>query len=393
MMKYPLYSRRFLIGLFTICFICSLTSTLPGQAPSTSSGQAIPIAVMDFDGRGISEIEAAALTDRLRNELFRLGAFEVVERGLMENILAEQDFQLTGCTSNECLVEVGQLLGAKQIVGGSISKVGGTFTVSARIVDVETGRVLRVSDYDLQGDLDLLLTQGMGAVAARLADAEGTLAPGVPQFAGEPGRQAISMPAKVAKPHPWQPLVGLTPYPESLSLLLTYDLPANFRLKSIVIRPYISFGNLAQGSSDDGFNFQDSTGWYRSRNEDMVYGLLGVSAQWTTPDQSLGLKVQLGTGAGVYDYNDDYWEYQELPDTTITIDQTYDYSEGLGWTFTAGAQVSTKLPVIPALVVDTRFLLTPVLGPSMAVSLGMQLNTWQMAIIASGVLVIIIGAG
>jgi len=159
------------------------------------SAQPIPIAIVEFEGNGISQTEAIALTDRLRNELFRLGAFEVVERGMMETILNEQDFQLTGCTSNECLVEVGQLLGAKQIVGGSISKVGGTFTVSARIVDVETGRVLRVSDYDLQGDLDLLLTQGMGAVAARLGTAEETLAPGVPQFAGEPGRKAISMPA------------------------------------------------------------------------------------------------------------------------------------------------------------------------------------------------------
>ena len=134
--------------------------------------QAIPIAVVEFEGNGISQTEAIALTDRLRNELFRLGAFEVVERGMMETILTEQDFQLTGCTSNECLVEVGQLLGARQVVGGRISRVGAMFTVSARVVDVQTGKLLGVSDFDLRGGLEELLTGGMKQVALMLSGQE-----------------------------------------------------------------------------------------------------------------------------------------------------------------------------------------------------------------------------
>jgi len=136
------------------------------------SAQAIPIAVVEFEGNGISQTEAIALTDRLRNELFRLGAFEVVERGMMETILTEQDFQLTGCTSNECLVEVGQLLGARQMVGGRISRVGAMFTVSARVVDVQTGKLLGVSDFDLRGGLEVMLTDGMKQVALMLSGGE-----------------------------------------------------------------------------------------------------------------------------------------------------------------------------------------------------------------------------
>ncbi|MBA7600625.1 hypothetical protein ES703_07683 [subsurface metagenome] len=134
--------------------------------------QAIPIAIVEFEGNGISQTEAIALTDRLRNELFRLGAFEVVERGMMETILNEQDFQLTGCTSNECLVEVGQLLGARQVVGGRISRVGAMFTVSARVVDVQTGKLLGVSDFDLRGGLEEMLTDGMKQVAVMLSGDE-----------------------------------------------------------------------------------------------------------------------------------------------------------------------------------------------------------------------------
>ena len=135
-------------------------------------GQAIPVAVLDFDGVGISKSEAVALSNRLRNELFKLGAFEVVDRGMMETIMAEQDFQTTGCTSNDCLVEVGRLIGAQQMIGGSVSKVGDTYSVSCRIVDVETGKLLGVSDYDLSGKLDDMLTKGMRIVALKLSGFE-----------------------------------------------------------------------------------------------------------------------------------------------------------------------------------------------------------------------------
>ena len=134
--------------------------------------QAQSLAVTDFDGYGISQTEAIALTNRLRNELFRIGIFEVVERSMMEEILNEQGFQMTGCTSTECLVEVGRLLGAQNMVGGSISKVGTIFSVSARLVDTESGRLLAVSDYDLKGEIGDMLTVGMKQVALLLADKE-----------------------------------------------------------------------------------------------------------------------------------------------------------------------------------------------------------------------------
>ena len=141
------------------------------------TAQPIPIAILDFEANGISQTEAIALTDRLRNELFRLGQFEVVERGLMEEILLEQDFQLSGCTTNDCLVEVGRLIGARQVVGGRISKLGAMFTVSARVVDVETGKLLGVSDYDLRGGLEEMLTVGMKQVAEILSGSDAAAAP------------------------------------------------------------------------------------------------------------------------------------------------------------------------------------------------------------------------
>ena len=96
------------------------------------------IAVVDFDGKGVSDTDASALTDRLRTELYNSGHFKVVERDMMKEILNEQGFQQSGMTSDEYFVEVGRLIGVEKIVGGSVNKVGNMYSVSARIVSVET---------------------------------------------------------------------------------------------------------------------------------------------------------------------------------------------------------------------------------------------------------------
>jgi len=127
---------------------------LPAQQLTT-------LAVLDFEGLGITEIEAKALTNRLRAILVQAGAYQVVERGKMDAILDEQGFQLSGCTSEECVVEVGQLLGVQKMLAGSISLIGKTYSVEMRIIDVELGRIENTSTFDIKGEIDQLLTIGM----------------------------------------------------------------------------------------------------------------------------------------------------------------------------------------------------------------------------------------
>ena len=130
------------------------------------------IAVVDFEAKGVSNDEASALSDRLRNELTEFGEYTVVERSQMEEVLKEQGFQQSGCVSNECAIEVGELVGVQQIVVGSISRVGDVMSVSARIVSVETGTVLTAASYDHEGKIGDLLKTGMNRVALDLAGIE-----------------------------------------------------------------------------------------------------------------------------------------------------------------------------------------------------------------------------
>jgi hypothetical protein len=54
------------------------------------------------------------------------------------------------------------------MIGGSIGKVGNIYTVSARVIDVETGEVLKSANYDHIGDIGQLLIKGMKEVAHEL---------------------------------------------------------------------------------------------------------------------------------------------------------------------------------------------------------------------------------
>ena len=132
--------------------------------------QAQTIAVIEFEGNGVSDFEVTALTDRFRDELVKLGNETVVERGRMEEVLTEQAFQQTGCTSSECAVEVGKLLSVQKIIVGSISKVGNVFSVSCRLVSVETGEILKVTNFDYDGEIGDLLKFGMKESVYQLFD-------------------------------------------------------------------------------------------------------------------------------------------------------------------------------------------------------------------------------
>ena len=127
------------------------------------------IAVFDFSNNGVSTYEVRTLTDRLRTELVGISDFIIVERGKIDEILKEQKFQLSGCV-DDCLLEVGKILGASSIIIGSIGKVGNIYTISARMVDAESGEIKKAISYDSDYNIGNLLKYGMQECAYRLMD-------------------------------------------------------------------------------------------------------------------------------------------------------------------------------------------------------------------------------
>ncbi|HJL85436.1 MAG TPA: CsgG/HfaB family protein, partial [Candidatus Marinimicrobia bacterium] len=127
-------SKPVILKLASFMLVLFLPLILHGQDTRET------VAILDFEGRGISQLESQTLTDRFRTAFASVGVFRLVERKMMEEELQEQGFQLKGCISYECAVEVGKLLGVQNMISGAVGMLGDkTWTIDMRMFSVQTG--------------------------------------------------------------------------------------------------------------------------------------------------------------------------------------------------------------------------------------------------------------
>ncbi len=138
--------NRFLYILFYFLFI----------AASLFSRDKIKLAVLDFEGKNISQSSAEAVTDLLRTELFNTGHFKVVERQRIQKIIEEQKFQMMGFTDASQAAEIGRILNVQKIMIGTVTLLGNTHLINTRMVDVQTGLVVLAESVECQGGEDQL---------------------------------------------------------------------------------------------------------------------------------------------------------------------------------------------------------------------------------------------
>jgi hypothetical protein len=169
---------------------------VPQQPPAPQPGPLL-VGVLELDPNNVDAGEARAIAERLRLYLGRqrIGGqvvFQVIERNKMETIMQELGFQLSGaCDTDECVVQVGKVLGASKMVAGSVSKVGTLYSLQVRIVDMQTSRIEQQAFADVDG-IELVLTEATQSVAAELAAVQGT----------QPAPQPVVQQPVVQQPQP-----------------------------------------------------------------------------------------------------------------------------------------------------------------------------------------------
>ena len=140
-------------SLVHVLLTCLITGFAWGQDTRPT------IAILDFEGQGISVQEVQTLTERMRSETGATNAVRLIERKAIESIMAEQGLAQSGCVSDECAAEVGQLLGVQFMVSGTIGKLGDTYTIDVKMFSVETGATERSVNATHEGDIAGLLTE------------------------------------------------------------------------------------------------------------------------------------------------------------------------------------------------------------------------------------------
>ncbi|NUO82328.1 DUF4384 domain-containing protein [candidate division KSB1 bacterium] len=123
-----------------LALLASLVLQLPVFSQATKT-----IIVLDFEDQGFrrSDFELAVwLPAQIQKALVASPYITVVERHKLNEVLKEHALSQTGVIDESTAIKVGKLIGAQKILMGEFEYgVNGKYALSARLVDIERGRV------------------------------------------------------------------------------------------------------------------------------------------------------------------------------------------------------------------------------------------------------------
>jgi Tol biopolymer transport system component len=96
------------------------------------------VAIIEFEAKNCDQGIADAVGEILRTEIIATGKYRVIERAQLARVMEEHAFQLSGLVDASTVAELGKLVGADYVAVGSVSGLGGTYTMAVRFIDVET---------------------------------------------------------------------------------------------------------------------------------------------------------------------------------------------------------------------------------------------------------------
>jgi TolB-like protein len=139
-----------------------------------TNNQKRTIAVVEFaDLNGKVTNFGRFLAEELITNLYQK-RFKVIERQLLNRVIAEQKLSLSGAVDQSTAQRLGKILGVDAIASGTVTDLGRNLRVNARLISTETGEVFAVASTTVVKDDEVSnLTGGM-------AQPSGGNAPSVP---------------------------------------------------------------------------------------------------------------------------------------------------------------------------------------------------------------------
>ena len=142
--------KKYLLKSFAAVRLCIIscivfTLLLLNMTINLSAKELKNVGVLKFRGKGVPAIEAEGISDLFCVGLVNSDSFKVLDRANMNNILEEQAFQMTGCTDEDCAVEIGQLLNMDFMFTGAVLKIATKIYITVNMISVETGEIIKSS--------------------------------------------------------------------------------------------------------------------------------------------------------------------------------------------------------------------------------------------------------
>ncbi len=142
-----------------------LERELQTEMPATDRTKLV---VYDFDTVERLSVVALILTDALREELFILGRFSLVNRENMMQVMQELKLQHSGLVDEKEIVELGKWLAANQAVTGRLAMLGNSYVLQAKRTDIKTMGTLGLGTLRCSSGQEEELLSGIPVLARKL---------------------------------------------------------------------------------------------------------------------------------------------------------------------------------------------------------------------------------
>jgi TolB-like protein len=136
----PVFAAR--ASLAAVAIAAAIAAPVTAAAPGERQRTTVAILYFDYQGSSDLWVLQKGLAQMLISDLAGLDGWQIVERDRLEALLAEHDLGRQGKLDPATAARVGKLLGARYMVLGGYFDVMEALRVDARLVEVETGRVL-----------------------------------------------------------------------------------------------------------------------------------------------------------------------------------------------------------------------------------------------------------
>ena len=128
--------------LVLVCFSgCASAPKVENEVFSVAVWDLVSYNQPGTDASDLGDLLAARIIETLNDS----GAYQVIERERLILVLEEQNLGTTPIVDESTRLKIGQIVGARHMVFGSYFVIADTMRLDLRLVDVETGNILKAT--------------------------------------------------------------------------------------------------------------------------------------------------------------------------------------------------------------------------------------------------------
>ena len=146
----------------TLVILCSFVTTIVLYDVALTQGQSsgYSLAVLNFtaDNSTLTRTDLRLATKQFTEAMSNEGLFTTLSQNDMERTLYTNNIDPSECSTFDCAMRAGRVLGVQLVLYGTIIQNGSRFTIDTEMVHIGSGEAVKEFQDDVSGDVNDLLT-------------------------------------------------------------------------------------------------------------------------------------------------------------------------------------------------------------------------------------------